>query len=93
MLSELQGKNEEGGSRCLWLKLQTLTLKPSTAWPRGASCALEQLLESKLSLRWDESVTACHVRGITADYPVFYSGFKNYKDILLCQLQKQALKG
>lgn len=81
----------KGGAGCLRLRLQTDS-QTINSLTRGVSHASEQLLESQLSLRWDESVTACHVQGITADYPMFYSGFKDYKDVLLFQLQKQALK-
>lgn len=46
---------------------------------QGVSHALERPLENQLPLRWDESVTACHVQGITAAFPMFYSALKNYK--------------
>ena len=94
MSSEPQRKNEEEGRRSVSLT-QAVNSDSQTidSLTQGGSHVSERLLEIKLPLQWDESVTACHVQGITADYPMFYSGFKNYEDILLFQLQKQAPKG
>lgn len=59
----------------------------------GVSHSSERLLENQLPSQSRESVITCPLQGITADYPMFYSGLKNYEGVLLFQLQKQALKG
>lgn len=81
---ELAGK--EGIGVRLWLSNHQ---QPHT----GVSQASEGFLGSQLLSGQDENGTAHHVPGITADYPMCYCGVKNYKDILLFQLLKEALKG
>lgn len=92
MLSELQRKNRDGGRESVSLTLAANS-RTINCLTRGVSHAPERLVENQLPLRWDESVAACHVQRITTDYPMFHSGLKNYKDVLLFQLQKQELKG
>lgn len=91
--SEKQRENEEGRSGLESDSGCRVWLSNHRQPDPGVSHASEGFLESQLPSRQDESETAHHVQGITADYPMCYYGFKNYKDVLLFQLQKEALKG
>lgn len=70
---------EEGRGR----ELVSLTPKPSDAWPEVFHMLQSDFWRPSYPRDGMKSVTACHVQRFTADYPTFYSGFRNYEDVLL----------